>query len=88
MGIEDEDRFDWSSVNGDVILPKQRSLAVYRNPWGQAVIRAKADYPDEREDPFIVIDHANIPLIIKALRDIADEPLSREVPSPEPANDQ
>lgn len=80
--MTDEEQFDWSPNNGAVILPEQRSIAVYRNPWGQAVIRVEKNYPDEADDPFIVIDHANIYAVIGALKAIADAPLERDPPGP------
>jgi len=77
MSALDEDAtFDWSHNNQDVIVPEQRSLAIYKNNFGQAVLRVER-YWDEESDPFIVIDHAHIPGVIAALRAIADEPLDR-----------
>ena len=73
-----KDAFDWSYINQDVIVPEQRSLAIYKNNFGQAVIRIER-YWDEESDPYIVIDHAHIPGVIAALRAIADEPLDRNL---------
>lgn len=91
MSDQDDDRFDWSHNNGAVILPEQRSIAVYTNPFGQAVIRVAKNWPDEQDDPFLVIAHANIYQVIGALKAIADAPLQRDPPGteqPNPANDQ
>jgi hypothetical protein len=77
MNAHEEDAsFDWSYQNQDVIVPEQRSLAVYKNNFGQAVIRVERNW-DEEGDPFVAIDHAQIPAIIAALRAIADEPVDR-----------
>ena len=57
-------------------MPEQRSLAIYKNNFGQAVIRA-ARYWDDEADTFIAVDHAQIPVVIAALRAIADEPIDR-----------
>ena len=78
--------FDWSHKNQDVILPEQRSLAVYKNKFGQAVLRVER-YWDEDSDPYIVIDHAHIPAIIAALRIIADEQVDRSAPDAESGAD-
>lgn len=71
------DDFDWGATNEDVILPEQRTTAVYVNTWGQAVIRQERAWCDD-EDTWVVIDHAHIPAVIKALRDIADRPVCRD----------
>jgi hypothetical protein len=81
MSTLDDDNFDWSYKNRDVIVPEQRSLAIYKNNFGQAVLRVER-YWDEESDPFIVIDHAQIPGVIAALRAIADEPLDRSEAPP------
>src|SRR5262249_28165840 len=47
-GAPYRDDFDWSPENGDVVVAPQKAIAVYRNPWGQVVIRAAAsDYGEE-----------------------------------------
>jgi hypothetical protein len=74
----DENRFDWARNNGDVIVPEQRSIAVYANHWGQAVIRAEGDYRED--DVFVAVDHAHIYAVIGALKEIADAPLQRHDP--------
>jgi hypothetical protein len=76
MSAPDNDGFDWSHNNQDVIVPELRSLAIYKNNFGQAVLRVER-YWDEESDPYIAIDHAQIPLVIAALRAIADEPVDR-----------
>ena len=76
MSAQEDERFDLSFRNQDVIVPEQRSLAVYKNNFGQAVIRVERNW-DEESDPFVAIDHAQIPTIIAALRAIGDEPIDR-----------
>lgn len=71
------DDFDWSVTNGDVILAEQRTTAVYTNKWGQAVIRQERGAMED-EDTYVIIDHANIPAVIMALRDIGDQPINRQ----------
>lgn len=72
--MSNNDDFDWlPSRNENIIVPEQRATAVYVNGIGQAVIRQERNWNDE-EDSIVVIDHANLPDLIKALRDIADEP--------------
>ena len=79
MSAHHDDGFDWSYKNQDVIVPEQRSLAIYKNNFGQAVIRVERNW-DEEADPFVAIDYTQIPAIIAALRAIADEPLDRAPP--------
>lgn len=71
------DDFDWKPENEDVILPEQRTTAVYVNRWGQAVIRQEKAW-DEEDDTFVIIGHANIPAVIAALQEIAARPVDRD----------
>lgn len=75
-----DDEFNWSYQNRDVIVPEQKMVAIYTNNFGQAVIRVQKDWPDESEDPFIIIDHAHLPDVIARLREIADAPVQRTPP--------
>jgi hypothetical protein len=68
-----ETPFDWTADNKDVIVPEQRSLAIYQNHFGQAVLRMER-YWDEDVDTCIAIDCAQIPRIIAALKAIAEAP--------------
>jgi hypothetical protein len=79
--MSDPENFDWSYRNMDVVVAEQRSLAVYCNNFGQAVIRVERSW-DEEADRFVIIDHAQIPTVIKALRDIGDAPIFRTEPAP------
>jgi hypothetical protein len=83
MSTSEDTPFDWSHKNQDVIVPEQRSLAIYTNNFGQAVIRVERHW-DQESDPYIVIDHAHIPAVIAALRAIADEPIERTQPGEAP----
>lgn len=71
------DDFDWKPENEDVIMSEQRPTAVYLNRWGQAVIRQERGW-NEEEDTFVIIDHAHVPAVIKALQAIADAPADRD----------
>ena len=56
------DDFKWEPENGAVIVPEQKAIAVYRNPWGQVVIRAgAAEYGDE--DSFVVVSTEHVPAL-------------------------
>ncbi|MCA1375699.1 MULTISPECIES: hypothetical protein [Bradyrhizobium] len=77
----DEERFEWTVNNEDVLLAEQRTTAVYVNRWGQAVIRQERNW-DEESDPFMTIDHAHLPVVIARLQEIANAPLDRDEPEP------
>lgn len=79
--VHGDDNFQWTVNNEDVLLPEQRTTAVYLNRWGQVVIRQERQW-DEDSDPFMTIDHAHLPAVIARLQDIASAPLSREEPEP------
>jgi len=79
--MRDDDRFEWTINNEDVLLAEQRTTAIYVNRWGQAVIRQERNW-DEQSDPFMTIDHAHLPVVITRLQEIASAPLSREEPEP------
>ncbi|WP_038950399.1 hypothetical protein [Bradyrhizobium genomosp. III] len=76
-----DDNFQWTVNNEDVLLPEQRTTAIYLNRWGQAVIRQERGW-DEESDPFMTIDHAHLPVVIQRLQEIAAAPLNREEPEP------
>jgi hypothetical protein len=73
------DDFDWSHNNEDVVMPEQRSTAVYANQFGSAVIRQEKNWPDEEGDPYLVIDHAHLPDVIAKLQAIASQPRQRDL---------
>ncbi|MBM7483340.1 hypothetical protein [Bradyrhizobium canariense] len=62
-------------------MPEQRATAVYVNRWGQAVIRQERAWDDEA-DTFVIVDHAHLPDVIQALRDIADVEPARDMEEP------
>lgn len=76
-----EEHFEWTVNNEDVLLPEQRTTAIYVNRWGQAVIRQERQW-DEESDPFMTIDHAHLPVVIARLQEIANAPLDRDEPEP------
>ena len=66
------DDFDWSAENGDVIVAPQKAIAIYRNAWGQIVIRAAAsDYGEE--DSFVAVAPEHVPALIAKLSAILKE---------------
>src|SRR5262249_26985756 len=64
------DDFNWSPENGDVIVAPQQAIAVYRNAWGQIVIRA-AGWPED--DAFVVVSPEHLPALIAKLSAILKE---------------
>lgn len=79
--VHSDDNFQWTVNNEDVLLPEQRTTAIYLNRWGQAVIRQERHW-DEDSDPFMTIDHAHLPVVIARLQEIAAAPLNRDEPEP------
>jgi hypothetical protein len=55
----DDDDFDWSINNEDVVLREQRASAIYWNTRGDLVLRQER-YWDEQDDPFLVIGRNNV----------------------------
>ena len=76
-----EVEFEWDTNNEDVIVPEQRTTAVYVNRWGQAVIRQEKAW-DEEDDAFVIVDRAHLPALISRLQGIVDRPLDRDEPEP------
>lgn len=71
-----EKPFDWSSENTDVIIPEQRSIAVYVNPMGSVVIReasAGCSRCDDDDDVFICITPDALPVLVAKLSAILAE---------------
>jgi hypothetical protein len=79
MADNDDDKFEWSTNNEDVIVADQRATAVYTHRWGQAVIRQERSW-DEEDDTFVVIDRAHLRTLIDALQAIVAAPLERAEP--------
>lgn len=65
--------FNWNDDRIIVVQREQRELAVYSNPHGQAVIRARANW-DEDDDPFIVIDRSCAVDLARAVLEAAGIP--------------
>ena len=66
------DDFKWEPENGAIVVAEQRALAVYRNDWGQVVIRAAATEYGE-PDAFIVVSQEHLPALIAKLSAILKE---------------
>jgi hypothetical protein len=69
----DDDRFDWSPENPDLVAPSQPATAVYLNPYGCVVIRQESTGLNEcgdLEDPFVMITPHNVPALIARLQEI------------------
>jgi hypothetical protein len=68
---DDDDDFAWEPENAAVICPAMRSIAVYTNAWGQAVLpQERADYYDHDEDQYVFIDKRDIPALVAKLKEI------------------
>jgi hypothetical protein len=65
-----EDEFDWAS-DDSVLWQRQHRVAIYRNRFGDIVIRQEF----ELEDVFIFIAQRNAPEFAKAFLQIMGEPL-------------
>lgn len=77
------DDFDWSKIDSDTrIVNPAIETAVYLNSGGDVVIRQRADWPDETEDPFMVIPIHRV----KALIDRLDALLLEAHPKSSPAS--
>lgn len=62
-----EDRFDWSSNNPDLVMPRQLATAIYENPYNQIVIRQEGEW-NEDSDPYICISRNNVAAVIDRLK--------------------
>ena len=62
------DDFDWNRLSAEErVVNSARETAVYLNEAGDVVIRQRADWPDEREDPFLVIPLYRVHALIDRL---------------------
>lgn len=60
--------FSWDlTKNPDIVMPEQRSLAVYSNTQGAVVIRQEKRWPDEDEDNIFTILPAHIDAFVERL---------------------
>jgi hypothetical protein len=64
---EDEDGMDWTNSE-DIILREQRSIAVYRNPWGGVVIREEAGALDDEDRWLVLASEDAVRRLIAALQ--------------------
>ena len=62
------EQFQWSDVEGDLVLAEQRAVAVYENPNGDTVIRQEADRNYSDEDLVIIINRKNLAAFVIALQ--------------------
>ncbi|MGM4992696.1 hypothetical protein [Tardiphaga sp. 841_E9_N1_2] len=68
--ISNSDDFKWDAeANPSVVCPEQRSLAIYTNPFGQAVIRQERSW-DEEDDTWICISKSHLQDVIDRLQHI------------------
>jgi hypothetical protein len=68
----EDDGFDWSASNPDVVVPEQRPIAVYANPYQQVVLRVEGTEFDDG-DPFIAISVEHVPAVIEKMRAVLKE---------------
>ena len=66
-----DSKFDWKDLEDDLVVPRQRAIAVYENQNGEVVIRQAGDHPDE--DSIIVLHTNHVPALIEALQRHIDE---------------
>jgi hypothetical protein len=69
----DDEDFLWRADNEDIVMPEQRATAVYRNCWGQVVIRQERTW-DEDTDAFIIIARDHVPAVINRLQALLRQP--------------
>jgi hypothetical protein len=65
------ERFDWGPGNPDVVLPQQPATAVYKNAFGQIVIRQEDNIGDG--EMWIVLNRRDLPTLIDRLQEISAE---------------
>jgi len=62
------DDFDWDAVAAEgKVVNQAREIVVYLNPNNDVVIRQRADWPHEQEDPFLVIPLYRVRTLIDRL---------------------
>jgi hypothetical protein len=61
--------FRWEPENEDIVVPEQLALAIYRNHWGQVVIRQERAW-DEEEDVYVRFNVESLPKVIAKLQAI------------------
>jgi hypothetical protein len=81
-----DDDFDWGGVaaEGGKIVNQARETVVYLNPDNDVVIRQRKNWPDEQEDPFLVIPLYRVRALIDRLDALlleAHEQKGGEVPT-------
>ncbi|WP_158929125.1 hypothetical protein [Acidisphaera sp. S103] len=62
------DDFDWSQIEKDAkVVNEARETVVYLNTENDVVIRQRKNWPDEQEDPFLVIPLYRVRALIDRL---------------------
>lgn len=62
------DNFNWNQLEPDAkVVNEARETAVYLNTGGDVVIRQRANWPDEQEDPFLIIPLYRVRALIDRL---------------------
>ncbi len=62
------DDFEWSELDrATKVVNEARETAVYLNTDGDVVIRQRRSWPDEQEDPFLVIPLYRVRALIDRL---------------------
>ena len=62
------DEFDWNQLEtGAKVVNEARETAVYLNSGGDVVIRQRKNWPDEQEDPFLVVPLYRVRALIDRL---------------------
>lgn len=77
--VRDDEDFDWTYRNKDIIVPAQRALAIYRNVWGQVALKEERG-PLDSEDVHICINPECLPDVIERLTQLKDELLNLSPP--------
>ncbi len=67
----EDDKFEWDPENPSVICAPVQLIAVYRNSWGQAVIRQQEDMnAGDDGDQHVIVDRRDIPALVERLKQI------------------
>ena len=62
------DDFDWGQIEKDAkVVNEARETVVYLNTQNDVVIRQRKNWPDEQEDPFLVIPLYRVRALIDRL---------------------
>jgi hypothetical protein len=74
MAGDSSEDFDWSGLAPEEKVQHElRAVGVYLNTSGNILIRQRADWPNERDDPFIVLSRDAADRLAKRLRELVAE---------------